>query len=53
MNDSKNLIFAVVLSVVILVGWTWAANRWFPAVNWSPVKTKPLPTDPIRKEKKW
>ena len=38
MNDSKNLIFAVVLSVVILVGWTWAANRWFPTSN--PPSTK-------------
>ena len=33
MNDSKNLILAVALSVLVLVGWTWAANRWFPTVN--------------------
>ena len=33
MEDSKNLILAVVLSAVILLGWTWAANRYFPAAN--------------------
>src|SRR5690242_16320228 len=32
-NDSKNLILAVVLSALVLVGWTWAANRWFPTAN--------------------
>jgi len=29
-NDSKNLILAVVLSALVLLGWSWAANRWFP-----------------------
>ncbi len=29
-NDSKNLILAVVLSALVLLGWTWAANRYFP-----------------------
>ena len=38
MNDSKNLILAVLLSVLILLGWTWAANRWFPTAN--PPSTK-------------
>ena len=33
MNDSKNLIFAVVLSALVLLGWTWAANRYFPTSN--------------------
>jgi YidC/Oxa1 family membrane protein insertase len=32
-NDSKNLILAVVLSALVLLGWTWAANRYFPAAN--------------------
>jgi YidC/Oxa1 family membrane protein insertase len=32
-NDSKNLILAVVLSALVLIGWTWAANRWFPTAN--------------------
>jgi YidC/Oxa1 family membrane protein insertase len=32
-NDSKNLILAVVLSALVLLGWTWAANRYFPASN--------------------
>ena len=38
MNDSKNLILAVVLSALVLLGWTWAANRFFPASN--PPSTK-------------
>jgi len=32
-NDSKNLILAVVLSALVLLGWTWAANRYFPTAN--------------------
>ena len=33
MNDSKNLILAVVLSALVLIGWTWAANRYFPTAK--------------------
>jgi YidC/Oxa1 family membrane protein insertase len=32
-NDSKNLILAVVLSLVVLLGWSWVANHYFPAAN--------------------
>jgi YidC/Oxa1 family membrane protein insertase len=32
-NDSKNLVLAVVLSALVLLGWTWAANRYFPTAN--------------------
>lgn len=49
MNDSKNLILAVVLSALVLLGWSWAANKWFPTAN--PPSTKvengkvqPVPT---------
>lgn len=38
MNDSKNLILAVVLSALVLLGWSWAANKWFPTAN--PPSTK-------------
>ena len=38
MNDSKNLILAVVISALILLGWTWAQNRFFPTAN--PPSTK-------------
>ena len=38
MNDSKNMILAVVLSALVLIGWTWAANRYFPTAN--PPSTK-------------
>ena len=33
MNDSKNLILAVVLSALVLLGWSWAANRFIPTAN--------------------
>ena len=38
MNDNKNLILAVVLSALVLLGWTWAANKYFPTSN--PQSTK-------------
>ena len=38
MKDSKNLILAVVLSALVLLGWTWAANKYFPTAN--PPSTK-------------
>ena len=38
MNDSKNMILAVVLSALVLLGWSWAANRYFPTAN--PPSTK-------------
>jgi YidC/Oxa1 family membrane protein insertase len=37
-NDSKNLILAVVLSALVLLGWSWAANRFIPTAN--PPSTK-------------
>jgi YidC/Oxa1 family membrane protein insertase len=37
-NDSKNLILAVVLSALVLLGWTWAASKYFPTAN--PPSTK-------------
>ena len=38
MKDSKNLILAMVLSALVLLGWSWAANRYFPTAN--PPSTK-------------
>ncbi len=38
MNDSKNMILAVVLSALVLLGWTWASNKYFPTAN--PPSTK-------------
>ncbi|HEX8842888.1 MAG TPA: membrane protein insertase YidC [Sphingomicrobium sp.] len=38
MNDSRNLILAVILSALVLLGWGWAANRYFPTAN--PPSTK-------------
>jgi len=47
-NDTKNMILAVVLSALVLLGWTWASNRWFPTANPPSSKVeggkqKPLP----------
>ena len=39
MNDSKNMILAVAISALILLGWTWASNRYFPPAN-PPASTK-------------
>ena len=33
MNDSKNLILAIALSALVLLGWSWAANKYFPTAN--------------------
>ena len=33
MNDSKNLILALALSALVLLGWTFAANKYFPTAN--------------------
>jgi YidC/Oxa1 family membrane protein insertase len=47
-SDTKNLILAVALSALVLLGWTWFANRYIPTAN-PPVtkvvngKTQPLP----------
>jgi YidC/Oxa1 family membrane protein insertase len=32
-NDKNNLLLAVVLSALVLIGWTWAANKYFPTAN--------------------
>ena len=31
MNDNRNMILAVVLSLLVLVGWIYASDYWFPA----------------------
>ena len=38
MSDKKNMILAVVLSALILLGWTWASNKYFAPAN--PPSTK-------------
>jgi YidC/Oxa1 family membrane protein insertase len=32
-NDSKNLVLAMVLSALVLLGWSWASNKYFPTAN--------------------
>ena len=36
MNDSKNFIIAIVLSALVLLGWSWAADRYFPTAKPAP-----------------
>ena len=33
MSDSRNMILAVVLSALVLIGWSFAANKYFPSAN--------------------
>ena len=33
MNDHKNMILAVVLSALVLFGWSMLTERWFPTAN--------------------
>ncbi len=47
MNDSKNLILAVVLSALVLLGWSWAANRYFPTAQPPSTKVEDGKVQPI------
>ncbi len=33
MNDNRNMILAIVLSALVLIGWTYLADRWFPVAQ--------------------
>jgi len=32
-NDSKNMVLAVVLSALVLIGWSWLAEKYFPTAT--------------------
>ncbi|HEX6604924.1 MAG TPA: membrane protein insertase YidC, partial [Sphingomicrobium sp.] len=38
MDNARNMILAVALSLVVLIGWSWVSNRYFPTAN--PPSTK-------------
>ena len=38
MRDNKNMILAITLSALILLGWTWVSDKFFPPAN--PQSTK-------------
>jgi YidC/Oxa1 family membrane protein insertase len=38
-DDKRNIVVFVLLSVLILVGWTFVADRWFPTANPPATKT--------------
>jgi YidC/Oxa1 family membrane protein insertase len=46
-NDSKNLILAVALSALVLLGWSWAANKYFPTSNPPSTKIEDGKTQPL------
>ena len=46
MNENKNLILAVVLSALVLLGWGWLSNKITPA-NPSPVKVENGQVQPL------
>ena len=33
MNENKNMILAIVLSAIVLLGWGLITETWFPAAN--------------------
>ena len=33
MSDQRNMILAIVLSAIVLFGWGFIAERWFPTAN--------------------
>ncbi|MES2001913.1 MAG: membrane protein insertase YidC [Pseudomonadota bacterium] len=39
MTDSKNFIIAIALSALVLFGWSWAAERYFPTAKTPPAAT--------------
>ncbi|HVU31356.1 MAG TPA: membrane protein insertase YidC [Sphingomicrobium sp.] len=48
MSDNKNLVLAVVLSLLVLLGWTWAANKYFPTANPPSTKVVNGKTEPVQ-----
>jgi YidC/Oxa1 family membrane protein insertase len=38
-NDHRNMILAVVLSALVLIGWTFVSQRWVPTANPPATKT--------------
>ncbi len=42
-SENRNLILAIVLSAVVLFGWTFISERFFPAPPPPPAKTAPAP----------
>ena len=44
MNEHRNMILAIVLSLLVLVGWSFVAERWFPTAHpqtWEPPIVSP------------
>jgi YidC/Oxa1 family membrane protein insertase len=41
--DVKNIVLAVLLSALVLIGWTFVADRFFPAEAPKPVASAPAP----------
>lgn len=53
MDNQRNMVLAIVLSALILFGWTAIADRFFPTANPGPTrvvdaKSQPLPTPSTR-----
>jgi YidC/Oxa1 family membrane protein insertase len=38
-NDQRNMILAIVLSALVLIGWTFVSQRWIPTANPPATKT--------------
>ena len=44
MNDNKNMVLAIVLSVLVLVGWSFVAEKFFPSPKPQPRAEKSAPS---------
>jgi YidC/Oxa1 family membrane protein insertase len=46
-NENRNMILAVVLSAIVLFGWGYVANKWFPPANPPATKVEKGRTVPV------
>ena len=46
MSDSKNFLFAIVLSALVLFGWSWASERYFPQASPTAQRTQDQSASP-------
>ena len=47
MNDQKNMILAIVLSALVLLGWTFISDRFLPTANPPSTQVKDAKVPPL------
>ena len=48
MNDNRNMILAVVLSALVLIGWSYFAEAWFPTAQPQSQKVEQGKVEPVQ-----